>query len=112
LLQIVDDPESTLSQVVPDHLRKRGEEFRELVVLKDKAVDVAMAVDLVEMTIADEFDAAYLLTADGDFTPAVESVRKRDKKVYVASTWFSSHLQRVANAFITLTPEWFSDCYR
>ena len=54
----------------------------------------------MEMAIADTFDAAYLLTADGDFTPAVESVRSRGKKMYAVSPSFSSHLNRVANSFI------------
>ena len=37
----------------------------------EKAVDVMLAVDLVVMAERDEFDAAYVLSADGDFTPAV-----------------------------------------
>ena len=46
-------------------------------VLVEKAVDVMLAVDLVVMAERDDFDDAYLLSADGDFTPAVEHVRSR-----------------------------------
>jgi uncharacterized LabA/DUF88 family protein len=81
-------------------------------VLKEKAVDVMLAVDMVELASADRYDAAYLLSADGDFTPAVEAVEKRGKTVYAASPMFSSQLQRVAKAFIPLRPDWFADCYR
>jgi uncharacterized LabA/DUF88 family protein len=41
----------------------------------EKAVDVQIAIDMVVMAARDEYDAAYLLSADGDFTGAVEFVR-------------------------------------
>ena len=54
-------------------------------VLVEKAVDVMLAVDLVVMAERNNFDDAYLLSADGDFTPAVEHVRSRGKRVYAVS---------------------------
>ena len=81
-------------------------------VLVEKAVDVMLAVEMVVMAERDQFDAAYLLSADGDFTPAVEAVRSHDKKVYVASPARGAQLARKATAFITLTTDWFVDCYR
>ena len=47
----------------------------------EKAVDVMLAVDLVVMAERDDFDDAYLLSADGDFTPAVEHVRSQGRRV-------------------------------
>jgi hypothetical protein len=44
-------------------------------VMVEKAVDVMLAVDMVVMAERDEFDAAYLLSADGDFTHAVGVVQ-------------------------------------
>ena len=44
-----------------------------------------IAVDMVVKAMEDEFDVAYLLSADGDFVPAVETVRKMGKKVFAAS---------------------------
>lgn len=41
------------------------------IVYVEKAVDVFLAVDLVTMAVRDEYDSAYVLSADGDYTPAV-----------------------------------------
>jgi uncharacterized LabA/DUF88 family protein len=81
-------------------------------VMIEKAVDVMLAVDMVVMAERDEFDAAYLLSADGDFTHAVSAVRSAGKRVYVASPSSGAQLASVANAFIRLDPGWFKDCYR
>lgn len=81
-------------------------------VMVEKAVDVMLAVDMVVMAERDEYDAAYLLSADGDFTPAVEAVRAHDKKVYVASPAWGAQLKSVASAFIRMDRTWFDDCYR
>jgi len=81
-------------------------------VFVEKAVDVFLAVDLVTLAISDTYDAAYLLTADGDYTPAVEAVRKLNKKVYAASCLSGAQLARAVNSFIHLQPDWFVDCYR
>jgi len=81
-------------------------------VMVEKAVDVNLAIDLVVMAERDEFDAAYLLSADGDFTPAVAAVRAYGKKVYVISPASGAQLAAVANAFVPLKRDWFDDCYR
>jgi uncharacterized LabA/DUF88 family protein len=57
-----------------------------------------------------QYDAAYLLTADGDFTPAVLAVRAIGKKVYCASPATGAQLAAAANNFIPLKPSFFSDC--
>jgi uncharacterized LabA/DUF88 family protein len=81
-------------------------------VFVEKAVDVFLAVDFVTMAIGDAYDAAYLLTADGDYTPAVEAVRKLGKKVYAASPLSGAQLAKAVNSFIHLPATWFEDCYR
>jgi uncharacterized LabA/DUF88 family protein len=81
-------------------------------VFVEKAVDVFLAVDFVTMAISDAYDAAYLLTADGDYTPAVEAVRKLGKKVYAASPLSGAQLAKAVNTFIHLQTSWFADCYR
>jgi uncharacterized LabA/DUF88 family protein len=78
----------------------------------EKAVDVFLAIDLVSLAMSDAYDAAYLLSADGDYTPAVEAVRRLNKKVYVASCVPGAHLARAVNSFIRLQRDWFNDCYR
>src|SRR3989344_6284373 len=42
-----------------------------------KEDDINMAVDMVENAYEDNFDIAILVSGDGDFVPAVRSVKKR-----------------------------------
>lgn len=81
------------------------------IVFVEKAVDVMVAIDLVTMAIANAYDAAYLLSADGDYTPAVEAARALGKKIYAASLLSGAQLAKAANTFIHLKPSWFDDCY-
>ena len=53
----------------------------------EKRVDVSIAVDMVTMAYGGQYDVAYLLSADGDFVPAVEAVKKLGKKVFAASRY-------------------------
>lgn len=46
-----------------------------------KEDDIYMAVDIVEGACDDKFDIAIIISGDGDFVPAVKSVKKRNKKV-------------------------------
>ena len=78
----------------------------------EKAVDVFLAIDLVAMAMKDLYDAAYLLTADGDYTPAVAEVRRLGKKVYAASPLNGAQLAKAVNSFIHLSADWFEDCYQ
>jgi len=72
-------------------------------VFVEKAVDVMIAVDMVAMAHRGEYDAAYLLSADGDFTPAVGAVTALGKKVYAASASPAGQLAASVSAFIRLT---------
>jgi uncharacterized LabA/DUF88 family protein len=80
-------------------------------VMVEKAVDVMLAVDLVMMAQRDEFDAAYLLSADGDYTPAVVATANVGKTVYAFSPAAGAQLGRVVKAFIRPKADWFDDCY-
>jgi uncharacterized LabA/DUF88 family protein len=82
------------------------------VVYVEKAVDVSLVVDLVTMAVRNEYDSAYVLSADGDFTPAVEFVRTMKKKVYAASPLHGAQIAKAATSFISLGREWFRDCYK
>lgn len=76
----------------------------------EKAVDVMIATDMVSMAYKNEYDVAYLLSADGDFTPAVKEVRKTGRKVFVASPMAGQQLSLAANTFIRLNRDFFHDC--
>ncbi|MHB8835633.1 MAG: NYN domain-containing protein [Candidatus Methylomirabilia bacterium] len=78
----------------------------------EKAVDVKLAVDVVAMAQRDEYDVAYILSADGDFTPAAETVREFGKKIFAATPGAGAQLAKAVNTFIPLKRVWFDDCYR
>lgn len=78
----------------------------------EKAVDVMLAVDLVVMAHQDKYDAAYILSADGDYTHAVAEARRMGKKVFAASAANGHQLKLACNTFIPLAREWFDDCYK
>lgn len=77
----------------------------------EKAVDVMIATDMISMAYEDKYDVAYLLSADGDYTPAVKKVRGIGKKVFVASAIDGHALRQVADDFIRLRKESFHGCW-
>ena len=46
-----------------------------------KEDDIHMAVDMVDGSADNIFDVAVLVSGDGDFAPAVRSIKRRNKKV-------------------------------
>lgn len=81
-------------------------------VFVEKAIDVHLAVDMVQMAIRDRYDVAYLLSADGDYTPAVAAVRESGKKVFSATPASCAKLAAAVDLHIPLRRGWFDDCYR
>lgn len=73
----------------------------------EKQVDTRMSVDLVRMAYLDEYDAAYLLSADSDFIPAVEAVRELGKTVFAASPAKAKQLAAAVDTYIPLSRRWF-----
>ena len=78
----------------------------------EKATDVYLATDLIGMAFRDELDAAYILSADGDYTPAVELVTTLGGKDIrrVPETQPSDALGRVVTKFIPIRRGWLDDC--
>lgn len=111
LRRYLSDLKIRIDATVFRELMDLAKRHRDASVLVEKAVDVHLAVDMVMMAERDEYDAAYVLSADGDFTPAVEAVRSLKKKVYAASPLHGAQLAAVVNAFIRLDAAWFNDCY-
>ena len=62
-----------------------GLRWREISAGVEKAADVMIATDLVFMAYENKYDAAYLLSADGDFTSVADKVRGLGKRIYGAS---------------------------
>jgi len=94
------------------HLRKLANKHATVVTLKEKAVDIMLAVDLIRLGGDGRYDAAYILSADGDFTPAAAAVRATGRTVYAASPDMGYALRNVVKTFIRLERPWFLDCYR
>jgi len=80
-------------------------------VMVEKAVDVQIAVDMVVMAERDEYDTAYLLSADGDLTPAVAAVTATGRRVFVASPAAGARLAEVATGYLRLRRPWFTDVF-
>ncbi len=80
-------------------------------VMVEKAVDVQIAVDMVVMAERDDYDTAYLLSADGDLTPAVAAVMATGRRVFVASPAAGARLAEMSTAFLRLRRQWFVDVH-
>lgn len=101
-----------IDPVVYRELTNLGARHRTSTTQVEKAVDVMLAVDLVIMAQRDEFDSAYILSADGDYTHAATFVRSLGKKVYAAAMTNGAQLAAAVNTFIRLRSDWFADCYQ
>lgn len=111
LRRYLHDLTTRLDTRVYQDLYRIAEKHSVTKILTEKAVDVHVAVDLAVMAERDEYDAAYLLSADGDFIPAVKAAIDCGKKVYVASPSEGAALAAIATTYIRLKTEWFADCY-
>ena len=89
-------------------LERRGDTFVE------KGVDVALAVDMLEMGYNNSFDTAILVSGDGDLSKAVASIKRIGKHVenVCASHMISKHLQQTCDVFNNLDEEFLRNCWR
>jgi len=105
------DLDVRIDQDVYKDILSIANKHRTISVPVEKAVDVNIAVDMVSMAEQDLYDTAYLLSADGDFTPAVELVASKNKKIFAASIGYGAKLAASVHTFIHLKKEWFDDCF-
>ena len=77
--------------------------------VRQKGVDVLMAVDMLVGAFSDLFDIALLLAGDADFVPAVEEVKRRGVMVVLAAskTSVADELLRASDRFIEITSSAF-----
>ncbi len=80
----------------------------------EKATDINLAQDLIFDAVDNNYDKAYLISNDGDFSGVVSSIIKRFKKevIYVAignSKSISYHLKKVASSIIRINKEFIKD---
>lgn len=100
-----------IDQGVYKHLVEAANRHERTSVIVEKAVDVMLAVDLVRMADRNEFDVAYLLAADGDYTPAAKAVMESGKKVFAVAIEPGAELAKVVYKYLPLKREWFADCF-
>ena len=70
-----------------------------------------IAADLVERAYRDEYEVAYLLSADSDFVPPIRTVCRLGKKVFVVSPRHGHELRKAATGYLTTPHEWFDGLY-
>ena len=80
----------------------------------EKATDVNLALDLVLDGQSDEYDLAYLISNDGDFSGAVKAVIERFEKeiVYVAignNRMISHHLEKLSTKTFRVGQDFIED---
>lgn len=101
---------------LPDSLHARLRDiharWRENVIWQEKAVDVKIAVDMISMAHRGEYEDAYLLSADGDYTPVAEEVRALGRKVFAASPRYGAKLRSAVDHFIRLDENFFNGLSR
>jgi len=78
-----------------------------------KEDDIHMAVDMVENACDNNFDTAILVSGDGDFLPAVRSIKKKGK--IVKNIFFknssSRNLKNFCDESLELTKETLNDFF-
>jgi uncharacterized LabA/DUF88 family protein len=73
--------------------------------LREKGVDVLIAVELIHLAHQDRYDIAIVMSADGDLVPAVDVVRQhfRRREVALPAAAPGYHIRQAADAFIEIT---------
>ena len=79
----------------------------------EKGIDIMVATDLLKFAWDDLYDVAILVSGDGDFAYAVETVKNMGKHVEVAAFTpnLSQELAAAADDRHFFTPDYFSDIW-
>lgn len=80
----------------------------------EKGVDIALAIDLLDLAYHNTYDTAIIISGDGDFSRAVEIVQRMGKHVENACTisCLSHHLQQTCDKSIMLDENFLKVCWR
>jgi len=83
----------------------------------EKATDVNLALDLVLDAQGNEYDEAYLISNDGDFSGAVKAAIERFSKIitYIAignNKMISHHLEKVASKTLRIDDDFIDEVKR
>ncbi|MHB0922574.1 MAG: LabA-like NYN domain-containing protein [Bellilinea sp.] len=80
----------------------------------EKGVDVALAIDMLDLAYNDIYDTAIIISGDGDFAKAVEIIQRRGKHVENAVTpsCLSNNLRNICDIVISLDANYLAGCWR
>ena len=79
----------------------------------EKGVDVKLAIDMVEKAYQDQYDDAILVSADGDFSEVVQTIRKTGKRIELATFSGSQcyHLRQHVDKSHEIDGLFLADCW-
>jgi len=78
----------------------------------EKGADVKIATDMISPAYRDLYDAAILVSGDGDLAPAVQKIRRTGRAVEnaIPRARRSWHLVRESSRYIPIDRELFDRC--
>lgn len=77
----------------------------------EKQVDSMISADLVELAYRDEYEVAYLLSADSDFVPPVRAAIRHGRSVFIVNPRPGHELRQAATGYLKIAPDWFEGLY-
>lgn len=79
---------------------------------RQKGVDVQLAVDLLVGAFEKQFERIFIITADSDFIPVLEEVKRKAIKTVLVSDpqYCPSDLKNSCDRFVPLPDEWLKEC--
>jgi uncharacterized LabA/DUF88 family protein len=80
----------------------------------EKGVDIALAIDMLDLAYHNTYDTAIIISGDGDFSRAVEIVQRMGKHVENSCppSVRSYHLQNTCDRTIILDAAFLTGCWR
>jgi len=99
-------------RIIFGRLEKRKKDGKEYFI--EKSTDVNLALDLVLDAQANEYDEAFLISNDGDFSGAVKaSIERFKKKINYVSIGnrksISYHLKKVSSKTVRINEDFIED---
>jgi len=80
--------------------------------IKEKGIDVQLATDLIRFAYNNSYEIGIIISADGDYTPAIQLAKDMGKNIY--NVYFakraSYHLKRICDKFIPIEKNLIKNC--
>ena len=78
----------------------------------EKGVDIALASEMIDLVYRNVYDTAILVSGDGDYVQAVETVKRAGK--HVENAFFEKapniHLRNACDIFVPITKDFINKC--